>query len=149
MDWQTLGQHDDTKDYVLIFETGDTLMDELERFAEDRNVRAGTILALGAFQEASLAYFAWESKEYEELAVDEQVEVVSLTGNIGREDDDVRLHIHAVLGRRDGSVIAGHLMDAVVRPTLELFIRAYPTTLERAHDAESGLSLIRPSDKTS
>lgn len=149
MDWQLLDRRKDGADYVLIFETGDTLMDPLERFAGDLDVRAGTILALGAFQNATLAYFAWESKEYEELIVDEQVEVVSLTGNIGREETDVRLHIHAVLGRRDGSVIGGHMMDAVVRPTLELFVRTYPTTLARVLDQESGLALIRPVHESS
>ena len=106
MDWQLLGRHEDGADYVLIFETGDPLMDGLERFAEDREVSAGTLFALGAFRNATLAYFAWESKDYEELVVDEQVEVVSLTGDIGREDGKVSLHVHAVLGKRNGNRVA-------------------------------------------
>jgi uncharacterized protein len=145
MDCQLLGRHGDVSDYALIFETGDSVVIELERFAGEHDVGAASFFALGAFSSATLAYFAWESKEYEDLEVDEQVEVVSLSGNIGREGTRARLHLHAVLGRRDGSVVAGHLKDGVVRPTLELFLRSYPGILARVQDEESGLASIRPS----
>jgi uncharacterized protein len=149
MRWQLLGTKDGVSDFVLVFGTDDSVMDPLRELAEERDLRAASFHAIGAFRDASLAYFAWETREYEEIHVADQVEVVSLTGNIGREDSEVRIHAHCVLGRRDGSVVAGHLLDGVVRPTLELFPRAWPTTLGRAPDEESGLALIRPPDPVS
>jgi predicted DNA-binding protein with PD1-like motif len=47
-----------------------------------------------------------------------------------------------VVGRSDGSTLAGHLLEARVRPTLELMITETPTQLRRRHDPESGLALI-------
>ena len=52
-------------------------------------------------------------------------------------------HAHAVLGRCDGSTCGGHLLSAKVRPTLEVILTQAPSYLERVHDAESGLALIR------
>lgn len=54
------------------------------------------------------------------------------------------LHIHVVLGRRNGSALAGHLGEAHVRPTLEVIVTEPPEHLLKAHDPESGLALIRP-----
>ena len=144
MEWQLLGEWDGTRDYTLVFETGDSVMDGLERFARDEDVRAASFFALGALRSATLAFFATDTRAYEDISVEEQVEVVSFSGNVGREDGEPRLHVHCVLGRRDGSTVAGHMQDGVVRPTLEVFLRAHDTTLERVPDQESGLALIRP-----
>lgn len=131
--------------HALIFETDDDVMATLSAFAEERDIRGAHFTALGAFRSATLAYFDWETKEYEEIPVDEQVEVTALVGNIGRkEDGSVAVHAHCVLGRREGSAVTGHLMEATVRPTLELFLNVGANELTRRPDEESGLDLIRP-----
>ena len=131
--------------HALVFEPDDEVMATLSAFAEERGIRGAHFTALGAFRSATLAYFDWETKEYEEIAVDEQVEVTAMVGNIGRkEDGSVAVHAHCVLGRRDGSAVTGHLMEATVRPTLELFLSVGTNELTRRPDEESGLDLIRP-----
>lgn len=117
----------------------------LTRFAEEQDLDAASFTAIGAFSEAMLGYFAWETKDYERIAVPEQVEVLSLLGDITRAPDARRqVHAHAVLGRRDGSARGGHLLSAKVRPTLEVIVSEAPGHLRREHDPESGLALIRP-----
>ena len=129
---------------ALVFETGDPVMETLQEYAAAEGFRAASFTALGAFREATLAYFDWESKEYRDLQVDEQVEVTSLVGDIGIHDGEPAVHVHCVLGRSDGSAVTGHLMEATVRPTLELFLTVYPdASLDRLDDQESGLHLIR------
>ena len=101
--------------------------------------------AIGAFERATLAFFDWEHKEYLPIAVDEQVEVASLTGDIAiGPDGKPALHIHAVLGRHDGSAVAGHLQQAIVRPTLEVILTEAPTYLKKKLDPEIGIALIAP-----
>jgi predicted DNA-binding protein with PD1-like motif len=51
--------------------------------------------------------------------------------------------VHAVLGRRDGAALAGHLEEAYVRPTLEIIVTEMPAHLCKAKDAETGLALIK------
>jgi predicted DNA-binding protein with PD1-like motif len=70
--------------------------------------------------------------------------VASLVGDIAvGPDGKPSIHVHAVLGRRDGSAMAGHLQEAHVRPTLEIIVTESPTHLCKAKDKESGLALIK------
>ena len=54
------------------------------------------------------------------------------------------LHIHIVVGTRDGSAKAGHLGEGHVRPTLEVVVTESPAHLRKVRDTETGLALIRP-----
>lgn len=128
---------------ALIFETGDEVMSVLREFAAHEKIRAARFTAIGAFQSATLAYFDWETKKYLELPINEQVEVLVLSGDIALKDDKPEPHAHVVLGRRDGSTRGGHLMKAIVRPTLELMLEE-GGALERKFDSQSGLALIAP-----
>lgn len=81
---------------------------------------------------------------YQPIEVAEQVEVASMLGDIGLDDDGApALHVHLVLGRRDGSALAGHLCEATMRPTLEVVITETPEHLHRRKDPATGLNLIR------
>lgn len=128
---------------ALIFETGDEVMALLADFARRENIEAARFSAIGAFREATVAYFDWEKKDYVEIPVREQVEVLVLTGDIAWKDDKPVAHVHVVLGRRDGSTIGGHLRRAIVRPTLELMLTE-AGALKRRFDPDSGLALIAP-----
>ena len=129
--------------HALIFETGDEFMSELRAYAEKHQIRAARFTGIGAFQSATLAYFDWQTKQYNELPVDEQVEVLVLTGDIAIKDGKPEPHVHVVIGRRDGSTRGGHLNRAIVRPTLELMLEQ-GGALERRFDPASGLALIAP-----
>lgn len=128
---------------ALVFDTDDEVVEVLKAHARRTGLRAAHFTALGAFREATLAYFDWETKEYREIPVEEQVEVTALVGDIGVHEGEPVVHAHCVLGRRDGSTIAGHLLAGHVRPTLELFLDAHDGELVRRVDEESGLPLIR------
>lgn len=131
--------------FVAILETGDEVMACLGEIARAESLSAAQITGIGAFSDAVLAYFDWEAKAYREIPVEEQVEVASLIGDIGREEGDkAAVHVHLVLGHRDGRASAGHLLRAHVRPTLELVITESPAHLCRRRDPASGLNLIRP-----
>jgi len=131
--------------YALVLETGEEVMGCLTAFAERESLTASHFSAIGAFSDVVLAYFDWELKTYQPIPVREQVEVATLTGDIAIAPDGARaLHVHLVVGRRDGSALAGHLERAHVRPTLEVVLTETPAHLRRVHDPESGLALIRP-----
>lgn len=82
----------------------------------------GRVTAVGGFQEAEVGWFDREKGGYRHIPVREQVEVLSLVGNVAARDGEPVLHVHAVLGRPDGSTLGGHLLSARVRPTLEVIV---------------------------
>jgi uncharacterized protein len=130
------------KTYVLILETGEEVVSQLQRFAKENDMTASRFTAIGAFSSATLAYFNWDQKECETIPVNEQVEVLSLIGDVALEDGAPKTHVHVVVGKRDGSAHGGHLLQAYVRPTLEIILTESPEHLKRTFDAESGLALI-------
>jgi predicted DNA-binding protein with PD1-like motif len=128
--------------FAVVFRTGEDPVAGLETFAREYDVTAASLSAIGAFRRATVAYFDWEKKDYERVPIDEQVEVLTLTGNIALKNSEPALHLHVVLGRRDGTACGGHLLDAVVRPTLEVAVVESPKHLRRRSDPETGLALI-------
>jgi hypothetical protein len=131
--------------FVVVLETGEEVMNCLQEFVDRERLTAAHLTAIGAFSDAVLAYFDWERKAYIRNPVAEQVEVASLIGDVALSPDGKRtLHIHLVLGKRDGTALAGHLVEAHVRPTLEVVLTESPAHLRKTRDVESGLALIRP-----
>jgi predicted DNA-binding protein with PD1-like motif len=129
--------------FALVFDSADEVVSSLERFAQEQAMDAAHFTAIGAFRRATLGYFAWDRKDYLRIPVDEQVEVLTLAGDVALQGEKRKVHAHVVLGRRDGSTVGGHLLEAEVRPTLELVLVESPAHLRRKHDPETGLALIR------
>lgn len=130
--------------FAVVLETGDEAMACLRSFVNQQQITAAQITAIGAFSSVVLEYFDWEQKKYLDNRVDEQVEVASLIGDVAlAPSGEPSLHIHLVVGRRDGTALAGHLGSGQVRPTLEVIVTESPVHLRKRHDPESGLALIR------
>jgi predicted DNA-binding protein with PD1-like motif len=72
------------------------------------------------------------------------VEVLSLIGDIALHEGKPQVHAHLVIGKKDGTAHGGHLLEARVRPTLEVILTESPKPLHKKYDPESGLALIRP-----
>ena len=54
----------------------------------------------------------------------------------------IYLHIHATLGDDKGLAHGGHLNEAVVSATCELFIRKLDMVIERKADPKTGINLM-------
>jgi predicted DNA-binding protein with PD1-like motif len=133
-----------TKTYAVVFKTGDEVKSGLTAFAKDQHLGASRFTAIGAFSSATLGYFDWQTKEYQRIPVREQVEVLSLVGDIALKDNgEPEVHAHVVVGKADGTAHGGHLLEAHVRPTLEVIVVESPVHLHRQLDPESRLALIR------
>ena len=117
-------------------------MRRLKQFAEEHGVFASHFTAIGAFQKATLGYFDREKKDYLKIPINEQVEVLSLVGDISGENGNPKIHAHVVVGKRDGTAHGGHVLEAYVWPTLEVVLEETPQHLGRKYDPETGLTLI-------
>lgn len=127
---------------VAVFEMGDDVLPVLQSFCEQNTIEAATLSGLGGFAAATVAFYNMETKQYEPVRVDEQVEVLSFLGNVTKHQGKPKIHVHCVLGHRDGHTTGGHLLAATVRPTLELTIEELPGELKRADRPEIGIPLI-------
>ena len=133
------------KVWAVIYDQDDAFISSLRQFAKDNNLDSCRFTAIGAFRRVTLQYFQRDRKEYKDIPVEEQVEVLSLVGDIAlTPDGEPEVHAHVVLGKSDGSAIGGHIKEATVWPTLELVLEEYPDYLQKRSDPETGLTLIDP-----
>lgn len=143
MHYQQIHDSNRQRTFAVILQSGDEVLSTLQRFADEQHILAAQLTAIGALSDVVLLYFDWERKQYSKIPVSERVEVASLLGDIAEgPDGKPSLHIHLVVGRKDGSAMAGHLGEAYVRPTLEIIVTESPTHLRKKKDRETGLALI-------
>jgi predicted DNA-binding protein with PD1-like motif len=133
---------DREKTHAIIFADGDEFMQGMRSFAVEQGISAAHFTAIGAFSKTTLGYYDMEKKEYKKIPVNEQVEALSLIGDIALKGEEVEIHAHVVAGKADGSTVGGHIMEAQVRPTLEVMLTESPSHLQRKVDQNSGLALI-------
>ena len=137
-----LNDHGGLRTFAVVLETGDEAMKSVVAFANEKQLGTSQFSAIGAFSRVVVAYFDWETKKYRYIPIDEQVEVLSLLGDITLEGEEHKVHAHIVVGKRDATAHGGHLIEGDVRPTLEILLTETPKHLRRHYDAESGLALL-------
>jgi predicted DNA-binding protein with PD1-like motif len=130
------------KTFAVVFDKGDEFLNELTSFAKKNDLVASHFTAIGAFRDVMLGYFDREKKQYQEIPIVEQVEVLSLVGDIALKDNTPQIHAHVVIGKADGTAHGGHILEAHVWPTLEVVLTESPKHLRRKIDPETGLALI-------
>jgi predicted DNA-binding protein with PD1-like motif len=139
-------QPDGTKTFALVLSEGDDVGAALATFAGEEKVQSGHFSAIGAVRDAEVAWFDEGRKEFKVMALHEQMEVVGLSGDVTvGSDGRPAVHAHVALARNDGGVWGGHLLEATVSPTLEVFVTTYPVPLHKRPDPATGLQLIDPS----
>ena len=135
--------HDDgEKTFAIIFDKGDEVAGGLLSFAKENKLAASHFTAIGAFERVTLGFFERERRDYKRIHINEQVEVLSLVGDIALDEDEPKVHAHVVIGKADGTAHGGHLLEARVWPTLEVILIESPQHLRRKVDKETGLALI-------
>jgi predicted DNA-binding protein with PD1-like motif len=135
---------DKPKTFVLVFETDDELARGLTQFAIEQKLASASFKAIGALSSVKLGWLNWETKQYEPaVSLREQVELLSLIGDVALKDGQPQVHAHAVIGRRDCTAHGGHLLEAHVRPTCEVVLTESPAHLRKEFDPAAGIALIK------
>jgi uncharacterized protein len=80
--------HAPQRTYAVVFDQGDEVLENLLAFAKARDISAAGFTGLGALSDVVLGYFDWQKKDYRRIALDEQVEVLVLTGNVALKDGE-------------------------------------------------------------
>ncbi|HEX6179085.1 MAG TPA: PPC domain-containing DNA-binding protein [Thermoanaerobaculia bacterium] len=134
---------DQPRSFLLVFARGDEIAKTLVAFAEREKISGARFTAIGACERATIKYWNGDESAWEQIEVDERVEVIALNGSIGRgEDGKPRIHAHVAFGKRDGSAVGGHFEEGRVNPTLELFLDVLREPIQRKKDERTGLPLI-------
>jgi predicted DNA-binding protein with PD1-like motif len=132
------------KVYTVIFYKGDEVLSGLTDFAIQHKIEDAHFTAIGAVSGGTLAWLDPTNKIYHRISVAEQVEVLSLIGDVATFNGKPVVHMHVVLGKPNGNTIGGHVFELNVNPTLEVFVTVNATPLRKKPDDASGMKLIDP-----
>jgi predicted DNA-binding protein with PD1-like motif len=128
---------------VLILGTGDEVVSGLLALAQQEKLESARFTAIGGISQAEFGYFELAKKKYKAFRYERQLEVLSLAGDIALDPEGKpTVHAHVVLGDVDGRAIGGHLISALVRPTLEVFVNVYPSPLHKREEPETETQVI-------
>lgn len=135
--------NDQQKTYAIILESGEEVMGKIMAFAKEQKVSVSQFTAIGAFSETVMGFFDFSIKDYKKNLMKEQMEVLTLNGDITLFNDQYKIHAYVVLGKDNGTAYGGHLLKAIVHPTLEIILYESQAYLTRETDKETGLALIK------
>jgi predicted DNA-binding protein with PD1-like motif len=137
-----ISESNGVKNYAVIFAKEDEVLSGINDFARKYKVTSARFTAVGALKGVTTGWLDLKKKMYKLNPINEQVELTSLIGDIGLYNGNPAVHSHITIGLPDGTARGGHLIEAHVNPTVELFVTVFPTTLEKTLDPETDLKLF-------
>ena len=128
--------------YVVRLQRDEEVLACLRELCEKESISLGTVSAIGAVNHVVVGVYRVDEQKYVANTFDGVMELTSLMGNITEKDGEPYLHLHATFGDLTGKVIGGHLNEAVVSATCELFVRKVEGHVGRRLDPETGLNIF-------
>lgn len=127
---------------VVRVDRGDELVSAILNACQKQNVSFGSITGLGAVDHAVVGLYHVANRKYDSNTFDGEMEMVSLTGSVTTMGKKPYLHLHAAFAKADGQVVGGHLNEAVVSGTGEIFIQTVEGKMDRRADPVTGLNVF-------
>ena len=129
--------------YVLRLESGDDIVKSLRQFATTKRLGASLLEGIGSLSKVKLGHYDFKTKQYSYETFEDDLEILNLSGNIASMNREPLPHVHVTLGRRDFSVIGGHLDEGSSANMVEIGLWKLPGKLVKATDAEIGLNVLQ------
>ena len=129
--------------YVLRLESRDDIVKSLRQFATTKRLGASLLEGIGSLSKVKLGHYDFKTKQYRYETFEDDLEILNLSGNIATMDREPLPHVHVTLGRRDFSVIGGHLDEGSSANMVEIGLWKLPGKLVKAKDAEIGLNVLQ------
>lgn len=130
--------------HFVKLDINEDVLSTITKYLVDNNIRSATLNAIGVIKDIEIGYYDLHAGKYLVKKIEEDMELLSLTGNVGILNGEIHPHIHVVLSGKDLNCIGGHLLKAKVGVTCELFINANKMDLERLYDDNIKLNLLTP-----
>ena len=128
--------------YIIALKKGEKIIQSIKKICAEQKIQAGYFNAIGAISEVDLGFYNLKLKQYTTKAFTIPLEIASMNGNISTLDEQITIHCHGVFSKKDFSTIAGHVNEAVVAATCEIFITELEININRKYNEKIGLNLL-------
>ncbi len=129
--------------HLVVLRKDQQIVQALTEICTNNQIRGGHITGIGAVKDVQLGYYDLHKKEYiRKTFSDEDYELIALNGNISLKDGVPYVHVHTALGKSDFSIFGGHMFEAAVAVTAEIYITPIEVRPVRIFSEDLGLAVI-------
>ncbi|MGE4293076.1 MAG: PPC domain-containing DNA-binding protein, partial [Desulfovibrio sp.] len=128
---------------LVRLDPGEEQVASVQNICEEHGVKLGSVAGLGAVDRAVIGLFRTDTKVYIKTELKDAFEIVSLLGNVSTMDGKTYLHLHATLADEAHNCFGGHLNEADISATAEIWIDVVDGEIDRAFSEKIGLNLIK------
>lgn len=121
---------------------GEEIVSSLLDVCSREGVRFASVTGIGAAGRAVVGLYHVAEKKLVTHTFEGEWEMTSLSGSVTEKDSKPYLHLHAALAGEDGGAVGGHLVEAVVSGTAEIFIHTLSGSMGRRTDPVTGLNVF-------
>jgi len=127
---------------VLRLDPKDEILESIMTVVKQEKIELAEVNGLGAINKFTIGRYDLEKHEYEKYSFTGSYEISSLHGNITTMNDEPYLHLHLVAGTNDGLTVSGHLNEAYISVTSEIFIRIINGKVNRVKNKNTFINTI-------
>ncbi len=130
--------------HIVRLDPGEKIMENLLGYLAEHKeeIPSGFLTGIGATSSCEIGWYDLTDEEYKTTLIEENCEITTMIGNVARAEGKPIAHVHITLGRRDYSVIGGHLVEGTISVTGEIWIHKAPFHVGRSSARFKGLKLI-------
>lgn len=132
------------EDTILVrLDKGDEIVKSLLAVAEKEGVTLASVSGIGATDDFEVGIFDLDRSDYDHFRFGGNHEIVSLVGNLTTKDGAPYVHLHITCAGEGGKIVGGHLFEAKISLTAEIFLQTGKGTADRLRDETLGINKIR------
>ena len=128
---------------LIRLDPGEDVVATLADVCKGENVRLGIVSGIGAVGKATVGLFKPDSKEYFSTTLEKPFEITNLTGNVSEMNGELYLHLHITLADIEHNAFGGHLNEAIVSATAEIWVDIVEGEVDREFSETIGLNLLK------
>ena len=128
--------------HVVRIDRGEKIMESLLNYIRKHKIKSGFLTGIGAVNPCEIGWYDLDGEIYRTTIIEGNCEITGVVGNIAWIDGDPIVHAHIMLGKKDYSVVGGHLIEGTISVTGEFWITQSEIAVGRKPVEPAGLKLI-------
>lgn len=128
--------------HLIVLKKDEKITESVVEFCQNNNIKSAWISAIGAVSHVELALYELSKKKYHKQRLEKPLEISSMSGNIFTKDGEIVAHIHGVFSDNEMNAFGGHLIEATVAATCEIYLIQFNEIITRKYSEFIGLNLI-------
>ena len=128
---------------LMRLDPGEEIVASIAEICKRESIQLGIVSGIGAVGKATIGLFTPDTKEYHSTTMEKPFEVTALVGNVSMMDGQYYQHLHITLADIKHNAFGGHLNEAIVSATAEIWIDIIEGDIDRKFSETIGLNLLK------